>query len=113
MPLDAYSGQVPNPGATISVFLANTLTFATLYADALLTPLPNPFTADELDGRYLFYANQAAFDIVAAIPDEPPADVVPALPAIIFNGTSPARVATLVVNDPVTDEQVVLAQTIY
>lgn len=113
MAIEAYSGTVPNPGAIMSVFLAGTQDFATLYADELLTPLANPFTTDQLDGRYLFYAEQAAYDLVAALPDEPPADIVPALPAIIFNGQTPARTATLVVEDPDTNEQVILAQTIY
>lgn len=43
------------PSCSIQVFLTGTQTQATLYANAALSPLTNPFTAN-LDGSFLFYA---------------------------------------------------------
>lgn len=71
----AYAvGVSPVASATISVFVVGTLTFATIYADDLTppTPLANPFTADAETGQFLFYANQASYDIQVRVPNDPP-----------------------------------------
>jgi len=43
----------PAPGATITVYDAGTLNLSTIYADNILTPKANPFTADSIG--YFFY----------------------------------------------------------
>ncbi len=105
----AYSGAAPVAGATISVFLAGTQTYATIYADTLNTPLANPFTADVLTGLYLFYAAQVPYDIQVSV-DGSPVDVTPGVPMIVASGSGASRVISLVTEDQ--GEQVVLAQVL-
>ena len=50
------------PLATVSVFLAGTLTPATTYRDASGTSLPNPFTADE-NAYWFCYLDPGTYDI--------------------------------------------------
>lgn len=61
--------QVLIPSATITVYLTGTLTPATIYKDAINTPLSNPFTADSLSavapGKWLFFAATGqGYDVV-------------------------------------------------
>jgi hypothetical protein len=108
----AYSGAAPNAGATMTVLLSGTPTPATIYADDLLTPLANPFTADLLTGAYLFYADDAlAYDVQAAVPSTPDLVENPGDPFVVAGGVTPNRVISLVVNDNGT--QIVLAQVVY
>lgn len=51
------------PACTITVYLAGTITTATLASDSAGTPLSNPFTAAS-NGLYGFYVAQAHYDIV-------------------------------------------------
>lgn len=112
MAIVAYPGTAPVAGAIVNVYNPGTEDPATIYADPLLTPLGNPFTADEQTGAYLFYAETAAYDIVVEVPAEPP--IVMAAPAqVVFNGVSPLRVATLYAIDPLTQQQIVLIQVGY
>ena len=50
------------PFASISVFLPNTSTLATIFSDAANTPKANPFTADST-GFWLFYAPSGLYDV--------------------------------------------------
>ena len=54
----------PAPLATVNVYLAGTLTSATIYSDNLATPTPlaNPFTADA-NGFVYFYAADGRYDV--------------------------------------------------
>lgn len=112
MAVHAYSGSAPVAGSLITVNLAGTQVLATIYADPILTPLANPFTSDLLTGAYLFYAEVASYDVVVTTGLDQPSNRLPGLPEIVFSGTSPNRVASLVVEDPETHDQVVLAQVI-
>lgn len=47
------------PSCTVAVYLTGTTTLATIYSDALSTPLANPFTANT-DGSFGFWAAPAA-----------------------------------------------------
>lgn len=114
MALDLYSGSAPVAGSSVTVYLDGTLTLADLYEDLDgLVPLANPFTADAVTGSYRFVAEVLAYDVVLGVPADPPTETAPSLPEIRFNGTSPDRTATLVVDDPSTGEQIVLAQVVY
>lgn len=113
MPIVAYAGIAPVAGSTVRVFLDGTQVFATIYADPLLTPLANPFTADDRTGTYLFYADDSETYEIDLNGVGSPTQSEPALPAIIFNGETPNRTASLVVEDPETDEQIVIAQVMY
>jgi len=113
MALQQYSGIAPSPGTTLSVFLAGTQNFATIFADADQTPLANPFTADQFTGAYTFWADDdnGPFDVVVGgvlIPG----DVLDADDLqVSIVGVSPNRTVTLFIDDNGT--QVVLAQVIY
>lgn len=50
------------PGATVQVYLAGTLTPATIYSDAVLTAKANPFTADA-NAYWFFYAADGDYDV--------------------------------------------------
>lgn len=50
------STGAPAPGATVTVYDTGTLNLSTIYADNLLTPKANPFTADATSGYWFFYA---------------------------------------------------------
>lgn len=50
------------PSCTITVYLANTLTLATIYSDISGTLKSNPFTANS-DASYSFYVNAGIYDI--------------------------------------------------
>lgn len=72
MAIVRYSGTSPVAGATLAVYLENTQDPATIYANALLTPLANPFTVDAVTGAYVFYADDAVnYDLVLSA-DNPP-----------------------------------------
>lgn len=51
------------PSCTVTVYRTGTVTLATLYSDAVLTPLANPFTS-AASGRWTFYANGGGYDVV-------------------------------------------------
>jgi hypothetical protein len=53
----------PLTGVTVSVYLAGTLTLATIYSDDGVTPKSNPFTAED-NGHVEFYAGNGLYDIV-------------------------------------------------
>lgn len=64
------------PHCTITVYLTGTLTKATLFQDAVGTPLTNPFKAKIIGttgaGQWLFYADDSfGYDIVASGGDAP------------------------------------------
>jgi hypothetical protein len=50
------------PQCTVTVYLAGTLTIATIYSDAISTPLANPFTSSTT-GLWYFYANTGTYDV--------------------------------------------------
>jgi hypothetical protein len=50
------------PSATITVYIANSVTLATIYADNTGTAKANPFTAGA-DGTWFFYASDGRYDI--------------------------------------------------
>ena len=50
------------PGATITAYLAGTLTLASIYSDNALTAKANPFTSDS-NGQFSFYAANGRYDI--------------------------------------------------
>lgn len=52
----------PVPNATITVFDQGTLNLSTIFADILLTPKANPFTADA-NGYWFFYAVNGRYDL--------------------------------------------------
>jgi len=57
------------PSCSVSVFITGTTTRATIYSDALNTPLANPFIADNLTaaapGKWLFFATTGqGYDVV-------------------------------------------------
>ncbi len=71
MAIARYSGVTTTANATVTVYLENTQVPATIYADALLTPLGNPFTSG-VDGAYDFFADDAeAYDITENAPGDP------------------------------------------
>lgn len=56
--------QASFPSCTVQVYIHGTLTNATLYSDAGITPLPNPFTANS-NGHIVFWASTSSnYDIV-------------------------------------------------
>lgn len=50
------------PGCTVTVYIAGTVTVATIYADNNFTPLANPFTANTTNGAFYFYG-AGKFDV--------------------------------------------------
>lgn len=50
------STGAPAPSASVTVYDTGTLNLSTIYADNLLTPKANPFTADATSGYWFFYA---------------------------------------------------------
>lgn len=114
MAIVRYNGVAPVVASLVTVNLAGTQVAATIYADSLLTPLGNPFTADALTGLYAFWADDtlAPYDVVVGMPATPPTTVLPRLPTMLFSGVSPTRTASLVVDDPI-EGQVVLLQVSY
>ncbi len=109
-----YSGAAPQTESVITVYLHGTQVSAVLYADGLGTPLGNPFLADALTGLYTFWADDAvSYDIIISLSPTSALIVnLPGMPRVLFSGTSPARTASLVVDDPVLG-QVVLLQIGY
>jgi len=70
---------LPAPGATITVYDGGTLNPATIYADNILTPKANPFTADLTNAYWFFYAASGRYDVKvtkAGNPDYTLGDVV-------------------------------------
>lgn len=55
--------QKSYPLSTITVYLAGTVTLATIYSDSASTPKANPFTAAS-DGGWFFYAGNGNYDVV-------------------------------------------------
>ncbi len=55
----------PLPSATVAVYLAGTLSLASLFSDNLGTPTPlaNPLTANPTTGYFGFYAADGRYDI--------------------------------------------------
>lgn len=53
--------QRSHPSCTVTVYLAGTLTLASIYSDNSGTPLANPFTATSL-GTWFFYASDGRYD---------------------------------------------------
>lgn len=51
------------PGCTITVYLAGTVTLATIASDAIGTPKANPFTASSSDASWSFYVAPGSYDI--------------------------------------------------
>lgn len=94
-----FNGISPTPGATVTVRLAGSATPVPIYADADLTPLGNPFTADLLTGLYSFWADLELLDITISTGNALPSDRKPNLPEVIFTGLSPNRVASIIVED--------------
>jgi hypothetical protein len=112
--LALYSGTAAVAGSTVTVYESGTLDVATLYEDIDgLVPLSNPFTADVNSGAYQFVAETAAYDVEVAQPADPPSETVPMPSEVRFNGTTPDRTATLVVEDPSTGELITLVQQRY
>lgn len=62
IPGQAASAQ-PALGATVTVYIAGSLTLATLFADTIGTPKANPFTADLNDAYLDFYAANGHYDV--------------------------------------------------
>jgi hypothetical protein len=60
----AQKAQGSYPQAQVAVYLAGTLTLATIYADNAATPTPkaNPFTA-QTNGYFYFYAANGRYDV--------------------------------------------------
>jgi hypothetical protein len=75
------------PGCTVTVYLTGTGTLATIYADAINTPLTNPFTSNTTTGQYLFYATQGVGLDVARSSGTTNTDVVPGLSSGSFCST--------------------------
>lgn len=50
-------------GCTVTVFNSGTVTLSTLFADDGITPLANPFTAQDGLGRFHFYAADGVYDV--------------------------------------------------
>jgi hypothetical protein len=48
---------------TVTVYITNTVSLATIYSDNLGTPLANPFTASAVTGLWQFYAANGRYDI--------------------------------------------------
>lgn len=61
-PGTADRAQRSYPSATVTVYLAGTLTLATIYSDNSSTAKANPFTADST-GYYFFYVANGRFDV--------------------------------------------------
>lgn len=51
------------PGCTVTVYLAGTVTPATIYSDSSATPKANPFTASSSDASWTFYIAPGNYDI--------------------------------------------------
>lgn len=60
--LSSTKVQGSYPSCTVTVYLAGTITLATIYADNSLTPKANPFTAAS-DGTWFFYAANTRYDV--------------------------------------------------
>ena len=55
------------PGCTVAVYLTGTSTLATLYSNAGLTPLANPFTAPSGVGPFTFFADvTSVYDVTTS-----------------------------------------------
>lgn len=54
--------QASYPRCTVTVYLTGTLTLATIYSNSGMTPLANPFTADQF-GLWFFYAANGNYDV--------------------------------------------------
>ena len=54
--------QITFTGKTVTVYLNNTLTLATIYSDNMNTAKANPFTASS-DGSWFFYAANGRYDV--------------------------------------------------
>lgn len=68
MAIVRFTGSTVVGAGEVTVYLSGTLTPATVYSDALLTPLGNPFTADVLTGAFVFYADDAlAYEVQEAV----------------------------------------------
>lgn len=52
------------PGCSVTVYNAGTLAKPTIYSDNMGTMLGNPFTADGTTGRWTFYVDNGAYDIL-------------------------------------------------
>lgn len=58
--------QASYPLCTVNVYLTGTLTLATIYSDAIFTPLANPFTANS-DSSFGFYASSSiCYDVTVS-----------------------------------------------
>lgn len=51
------------PGCTVNVYLAGTLTPATIFSDVGGTPKANPFVASSTDGYWFFWADDGSYDV--------------------------------------------------
>ena len=72
-----YTGTAPVVASLVTAYLTGTQVLATLYADDLLTPLGNPFTADALTGLYTFWASDAVgYDVVIGTVGTPTPPIV-------------------------------------
>ena len=115
MALVKYVGLAPCAGATVSVFDHGTLDLVTLFQEIDgVTPLVNPFTADSRTGAFRFVAEEGDYDIQIRTEMIAPSLRVPdAELYVIFQGTSPLRRASLVVDDAGTGEQIVISERVY
>lgn len=59
----SYKLEETYPGCLITVYLAGTVTKATIYSDNIGSVKANPFFANSLDASYFFYANDGRYDI--------------------------------------------------
>jgi hypothetical protein len=57
------SNNQPIPNASITVYIAGTVTKATIYSDDGITVTPNPVTGDTY-GRFFFFAANAIYDLL-------------------------------------------------
>lgn len=64
---DANNALIAIGGATVTVYLAGTLTVATIYSDDGVTTKANPFTANS-DGTFVFYAPSRKYDVKSSFP---------------------------------------------
>ena len=75
------------PGCTVTVYLTGTSTLATIYADAINTPLSSTFTANTTTGQYVFYATQGVGLDVVRSSGTTNTDVVPGVSSGAFCST--------------------------
>lgn len=55
--------EVTYPSCTVTVYLAGTVTLATIYSDNASTPKANPFSASASDASWSFYAANGKYDV--------------------------------------------------